>query len=642
MNKVESIYGIKTSLTDPSPETKLTIRKDKASLYGLSVRDIAVTTQVALKGYVATKFKQKEAEEDVDIRVRLRKQDRNDLNTIRWLLVHSPLGMDIPMADLAYLTRGRGPTEIKRVDQQRCIVITANFYKKNFEDVIKGVEAVVNELLEKLKRSKKQDYSVELTGEQQRMKESFASLAFALVLAIVLVYMIMAAEFESFWQPVLIMFTVPLSLIGVAFSLFITRTPLSVVAYLGIIMLGGIAVNNGIVLIEFVNALRKEGYSAIDAVTEASKTRLRPILMTSLTTILGLVPLALGIGEGAELQAPLALTVLGGLTSATFLTLVFIPALYVIIEEKFPFLDRIEKVFKSSSETTTPERVESLENTAVQAAEEAQNAQQAQDIEKNATISELTQQLQEERIRFGVAVNEKEREIERIKQQLREEEKYSGIVSEKEKEIGLVKDQLRFLQERYDISLADQTNELDTMRKAIKEKTALLESISTKLQNEKQNIEIIASDKDQQLRINSQYLEQERAKLTQLTRQMQEQHENFKVMIADREKQLQTAQNQLLEKETDLTQIVKKLKAETTDKPIAATPQETGPLNPRQKELLEKLITIKRITRKEYAQLFNISTPTAARDLKDLLDLNLLTGKGPLGPGRWYELTSKQ
>lgn len=171
--------------------------------------------------------------------------------------------------------------------------------------------------------------------------------------------MIMAGEFESLWQPFLIMFTVPLSLIGVAFSLFITRTPLSVVAYLGIIMLGGIAVNNGIVLIELVNQLRKEGYSPYEAVLKASKTRLRPILMTSLTTILGLLPLALGMGEGAGLQAPLALTVMGGLTSSTFLTLVFIPALYLIVVEHFGWEQTVIET-KPQPQEETPCRSRSL------------------------------------------------------------------------------------------------------------------------------------------------------------------------------------------------------------------------------------------------------------------------------------------
>jgi HAE1 family hydrophobic/amphiphilic exporter-1 len=455
LKKINGIYGIKTSMSAPSPETKLHILKDKASLYGLSVRDIALTAQVALKGYVATKFKEKEGEEDVDIRVRLRLEDRNDLNNLRRLLVHSPLGMDIAISDVAYLTKGAGPTEIKRIDQQRSVMVTANTYKRNFSQIIAEINKIINSL--KFKASK--DYSIELSGEQKRMQESFSSLAFALILAFILVYMIMAAEFESLWQPLLIMFTVPLSLIGVAFSLFITRTPLSVVAYLGIIMLGGIAVNNGIVLIEFVNSLIKEGYSTYDALVEASKTRLRPILMTSLTTILGLLPLALGIGEGAELQAPLALTVMGGLTSATFLTLVFIPALYLAIEERFGKA----QVFVSEEVTPQPE------------------------ITPSAVLATL---------------------------------------------------------------------ETKPAITPMPELSLLPEKIS--------------------------------------------------------EKELIPTVMPILEPKPEL--------------------------NLRQKELLEKLKNLKKITRKDYADTFKISIPTAARDLKELVDKKLVKPQGPLGPGRWYEL----
>lgn len=455
LKNIAGIYGIKSSMPQPSPETKLHILKDKASLYGLSVRDIAVTTQVALKGYVATKFKEKQGQEDVDIRVRLRPQDRSNLGNLRRLLVHSPLGMDIPLSEAAYLTQGRGPTEIKRIDQQRSIIVTANIYRRNFSQVI----ADINKIISSINVPVAKDYSIELAGEQERMKESFKSLAFALILAITLVYMIMAGEFESLWQPFLIIFNVPLALIGVAFTLLITRTYLSVVAYLGIIMLGGIVVNNGIVLIDFINSLRKKGYSPYEAVVQASKTRLRPILMTSLTTILGLLPLALGMGEGAELRAPLALTVMGGLTSATFLTLVFIPALYLFVAE------RLE---------VRPLGVQ---------------PQPALEVPPEVTPEEIKPKVEVE----------------------------------------------------------------------IKE-------------------------------------------------------------------EVKPTQEPKPEEEIKPEEVVPKVPVEKD-------------LNARQKELLEKLKVLKKLSRKEYAQMFNISVPTAARDLKELVDKKLIAAKGPRGKGRWYELT---
>jgi len=431
--KIPGIYGIKTSQISPSPETKLNILKDKASLYGLSVRDIALTAQVALKGYVATKFKEKEGEE-IDIRVRLRPEDRSDLGTLRRLLIHTPLGTNIPLSEIAYLTKGTGPTEIRRVDQQRTVLITANTFGRPLTSIIKDVDSLLN-LIRKKVSSQLKDFSIQLAGEQKKMSESFQSLVFALTLALILVYMIMAAEFESLWQPFLIMLTVPLSLIGVAFILYITRTPLSVVAYLGIIMLGGIVVNNGIVLIDLINQLREKGYSAKEAVMEASRIRVRPILMTSLTTILGLLPLALGIGGGAELRSPLALTVIGGLSSSTFLTLVVIPVLYLTMAERI----------------------------------------RPRPVLKEETLSEIKPE-------------------------------------------------------------------------------------EAKIQPE--------------------------------------------------------------------------------ESPVIAT-QQLPPkqeLNMRQKEILERLKNMGKITRKEYAEIFSISVPTAARDLKELVDRGLIKGKGPLGPGRWYEL----
>lgn len=163
------------------------------------------------------------------------------------------------------------------------------------------------------------------------MQVAFSNIRFALILAILLVYMIMASLFESLIQPFIIMFTFPLAIIGVVAALYLTATPLSVVALLGVIMLGGIVVNNGIILIDFVNRLREQGLPIREAAIQAAKIRVRPILMTSFTTIFGLLPLALGTAEGMELRAPLAITVIGGLTAATFLTLIVIPSVYIVI-----------------------------------------------------------------------------------------------------------------------------------------------------------------------------------------------------------------------------------------------------------------------------------------------------------------------
>jgi len=324
---IPGIYGVRNSLALPSPETKVYVNKDRASIYNLSVTDIARTALIAIRGYVATKFKQEGRE--IDVTVRLRPEDRADVSRLRALTVHSNIDVEVPLAEVATLTTGKGPSEIKRLDQQRVVLVTANIFKRSLNEVIKDIK-------EKLGNYQNiSDYSVILSGETQKMRESFKSLRFALIFAIILVYMIMAAQFESLWQPFIIMITLPLSSIGVALALLVTGTSLNAIVLMGVIMLGGIVVNNGIVLIDYINRIRKEGIDTMQAVIRASKTRFRPILMTTLTTVLGLLPLALGFGEGAELRAPLAITVIGGLLTATFLTLLIIPNFYLIGEKLF-------------------------------------------------------------------------------------------------------------------------------------------------------------------------------------------------------------------------------------------------------------------------------------------------------------------
>lgn len=322
LEAVPGLYGVQTSLVAPSPETKVNVLKDRAATYHLSVSDIALTAQTALKGFVATQFK--EGGEEIDIRVRLRPEDRQDMNKVRRLLVHSPLGVDIPLAEVAYFSLGTGPTEIRRVDQQRTVLVSAQLFRRPLGETLEDVQGALAAL------PVPNDYTVVLTGESEQMQESFRSLAFALGLAILLVYMVMASEFESLWQPLLIMGTIPMAIIGVVAALGATQTPVSIMAALGFIVLGGIVVNNGIVLIDYVNLLRSQGMALEEAVLTASQERLRPILMTAGTTVLGLLPMAMGLQEGVELQVPMAVTVIGGLTAATFLTLIFLPTIYVV------------------------------------------------------------------------------------------------------------------------------------------------------------------------------------------------------------------------------------------------------------------------------------------------------------------------
>lgn len=324
LSSIPGLYGLTNSIAEPFPETKAIINKDRASYYRLSVVSIAQAANIAIKGITASKFKEEGRE--IDIRVQLKEKDRDQFQKLGQLMVHSPLDLNVPLSDFVTFKRGKGPSEIKRVSQERTIQVYAKIFKRSLKEVVGEVENKISEI-------KAPDrYSIKIAGESEEVQESLRSLLFALSLSIVLVYMIMAAQFESLWQPFLIMFCLPLSVIGVAVSLAVTHTPISVVVVLSMILLAGIVVNNGIILIDFVNQLRKEGVSARDATIQAGKTRLRPILMTAFSSAVGALPLAMAKGEGA-LQAPLGITTIGGILIATFLTLLVIPTIYITSAE---------------------------------------------------------------------------------------------------------------------------------------------------------------------------------------------------------------------------------------------------------------------------------------------------------------------
>ncbi len=335
ISKISGIYGVTNSIAEQFPETKIHINKDRASYYKFSVVSIAQAANMAIKGIAASKFKEEGRE--IMIRVQLKESDRDRFSKLGALIIRSPLDMDVPLSDFVTFERGLGPSEIKRVSQERTVQVYAKIYGRGLEEIVQEVQ---NEITS-MKVSDR--YAIRLAGESEEVKESFASLQFAFILSVILVYMIMAAQFESLYQPFLIMFCLPLSLIGVSWALWISKTPISVVVILGVILLAGIVVNNGIILVDYINQLRREGVGLHESAVRAGKTRLRPILMTAFSSAIGLVPLALGIGEGAELQAPMAVAVMGGILVATFLTLVATPALYIGTEEVADFILRRKK-----------------------------------------------------------------------------------------------------------------------------------------------------------------------------------------------------------------------------------------------------------------------------------------------------------
>jgi len=322
MEKIGGVFGIEDDIPESSPEVRVNVDKQKSALYGISVVDLAKIAQMVLRGSVASQFKEKGHE--IDIRVRLREEDRDTFDKLYRIRVHSPVVGMVPLGLVAKFSKEKGPSEIKRVGQERTITIGANTVGRKMSEITADIDQMLQGI------DVKSGYRAKMAGESAAMKESFNSLRFALILSIVMVYMIMAAQFESITQPMIILFTVPLSLIGVLLALFATKTSVSVVALLGVIMLGGIVVNNGIVLIDYTNILMKNGKSALEAVVEASIARLRPIIMTALTTVLGLTPMALAVGRGSELRAPMAISVMGGLIFSTFLTLVVIPSIFMV------------------------------------------------------------------------------------------------------------------------------------------------------------------------------------------------------------------------------------------------------------------------------------------------------------------------
>ncbi len=320
------LYGVQTTFALPSKETKVIVDKDRAAAYQLSVADIAKTALIAIKGMVATEFK--DGGDDIDIRVRLRKVDRENNESIRQLALRSPQrGLMVPLNDVAQILPGTGASEIRHLDQQRAFVVTAEVSGVSTSKAIEQVR----EILKSYRGYR--DVTIELGGESRRVAESFSSLKYTFVLAIFLIYMIMASQFESIMQPLIIMTTVPLSVVGVAVTLFVSGMPLSSVAGLGVVILAGIVVNNGIVLIDHINGLIADGVPLRDAIVNGSLARIRPILMTMFTAVLGSAPLAMGLGQGDELAQPLAVVTFGGLFVSTMLTLFIIPLLYYLLSQ---------------------------------------------------------------------------------------------------------------------------------------------------------------------------------------------------------------------------------------------------------------------------------------------------------------------
>ena len=323
VNGIEGVSDVRVSRREGQPEENIVFDRDKISDLGLSVREVAQAVQTNVGGSLAGQFRV--AGEEYPIRVRLQPEDRLTTLDLDNIGVRTPSGEIIPISEVTVQEKGRGPSQISRIDGQRVTYITANL-----EDGVALGDAVSRIRTDLAQLPLPDGFSIVYSGEYEEQIKAQRDFTLAIIMALILIYMVMAGQFERFLDPLIVMCSVPLAIIGVVPMILLTGDTLNMQSIMGLVMLIGIVVNNAIVLVDYINLLRREqGMELKEAIIEAGRLRLRPILMTALTTILGLVPMALGFGMGAELQASLARVVIGGLLASTLITLLLIPLVYV-------------------------------------------------------------------------------------------------------------------------------------------------------------------------------------------------------------------------------------------------------------------------------------------------------------------------
>jgi HAE1 family hydrophobic/amphiphilic exporter-1 len=325
MEDTPGIADVNVGREEGRPEIAVRVDRPKAAMLGMSVASVANTIQTNVAGTTAAQFRERGNEYPVV--VQLREQDREAIGDVGDVLLSTPTGQVVPAKNVLLLNREAGPVQIQRKNMERMTTVNAEI-----EVPLSQAVASVQSRLGQLRVPP--DFSIGFGEELEEQARSFKQLQLVLILAVLLVYAVMASQYESLRDPFIIMFSVPVAAIGVVLSLLLTGTSFSMQAYIGIIMLAGIVVSNAILLVDYINTLRRrDGLPLREAVELGGRTRLRPILMTSIATMLGLVPMAIGIGEGGELQAPLARVVIGGLLTSTLVTLVLVPAVYTVFEE---------------------------------------------------------------------------------------------------------------------------------------------------------------------------------------------------------------------------------------------------------------------------------------------------------------------
>jgi HAE1 family hydrophobic/amphiphilic exporter-1 len=325
MERTPGIADVQVGRDEGRPELAIRVDRPKAAMLGMTVQSVATTIQTNVQGVTAAQFRERGNEYPVV--VRLKESDRQEVADVGDVLLSTPSGQVVPAKNVMRISRETGPVSIQRKNLERITNVNAEI-EVPLSEAIKNVQANMNQV------RVPSDFTTSFGTEVEEQAKSFRQLQMVLLLAVLLVYAVMASQYESLRDPFIIMFSVPTAAIGVVLSLYLTGTAFSMQAYIGIIMLAGIVVSNAILLVDYINTLRhRDGMELRQAVELGGRTRLRPILMTSIATMLGLVPMAIGVGEGGELQAPLARVVVGGLLASTLVTLVLVPAVYTLFEE---------------------------------------------------------------------------------------------------------------------------------------------------------------------------------------------------------------------------------------------------------------------------------------------------------------------
>lgn len=323
LRDVDGIIDLKSSMEEGYPEIQIVFDRAVLASQNMTINSVGAQLRNKIEGEIATRFI--ESDREIDIRVRLSEDARDRVEKIERITVRNGLGVMVPLKSLAQIQIKEGPAEIRRILQQKSAVLTGNISGISLDEAEKRVMAAAASI------PKTADCSIFLAGQSQEQDVAFSSMIFAILLAVFLVYLVMASEFESFKKPFIIMFTIPLGIIGVVAVGLVFGMSINVIVLIGLIILSGIIVNNAIVLVDYIGQLQSQGMPKLEAIKTAARVRWRPILMTTITTVLGLLPMALDYNEGFEIRIPLALTLIGGLIFGTFLTLVFIPLAYDLV-----------------------------------------------------------------------------------------------------------------------------------------------------------------------------------------------------------------------------------------------------------------------------------------------------------------------